>query len=391
MIYMRICFICPEYPPGPHGGIGSFTQLTARELVRLGHEVRVIGVYNKSYEALNYEVDQGVKVWRLHALKGKFGWIRVWIKQYLIIKKWINNKEIDLIEAPDSRGWYAFWGNLDVPLVLRSHGSNTYFAYLANAKINKFTKLLEKLSYNKANYYISVSKYTASITNKIFNNKKNFKIIYNGIELMPHFVRDQNETVNNKIIFSGTLVEKKGIIYLIEAMNLIYDKGIECSLEVYGKDAPFKDYPSMKEYLITNKINPKIKDKILFKGHVSRNQLLDEYQRSTVAVFPSLSEAFAYAPLEAMACGCPTVYSINGSGKELIEHGIDGLLIEPQKPESIANAILMILSNKDFAQKLSINALRKINNYSIEHTVLQTCNYYLFCIEDYKSKKNGYR
>ena len=119
---MRICFICPEYPSGPHGGIGSFTQSTARELVKLGHEVRVIGVYKISYKEPDYEEDNGVKVWRLREQNGKFGWIGAWMKQYFIINKWARHHEIDLVEAPDSRGWFAFWGKLGIPLILRSHG-----------------------------------------------------------------------------------------------------------------------------------------------------------------------------------------------------------------------------------------------------------------------------
>ncbi len=58
---MKICFICGEYPPGPHGGIGTFVQVLARALVAAGHEVRVLGAYGTAYHAANEEVDQGVQ------------------------------------------------------------------------------------------------------------------------------------------------------------------------------------------------------------------------------------------------------------------------------------------------------------------------------------------
>ena len=41
---MKICFLCSEYPPVPHGGAGTFTQVTARALVQAGHDVRVVGL-----------------------------------------------------------------------------------------------------------------------------------------------------------------------------------------------------------------------------------------------------------------------------------------------------------------------------------------------------------
>jgi hypothetical protein len=46
---LELCFICSEYPPGPHGGIGTMTQVLARALVARGHGVRVIGVYQRDY------------------------------------------------------------------------------------------------------------------------------------------------------------------------------------------------------------------------------------------------------------------------------------------------------------------------------------------------------
>ena len=72
---MKVCFICPEYPEGPHGGIGSIVQLMGRNMVQKGHEVKVIGIYPKSYPGNDFEIDQGVEVWRLRYKFGKFGWV----------------------------------------------------------------------------------------------------------------------------------------------------------------------------------------------------------------------------------------------------------------------------------------------------------------------------
>jgi hypothetical protein len=134
---MKICYICPEYPEGPHGGIGTIVRMNARELVKMGHEVKVIGVYPEDYPSPDYEEDEGVKVWRLRTKKGRIAWFLPWHKQYSIIKKWVINNQVDIIEAPDSRGWFAFWGKLEVPLVIRSHGSRTFLNHLLGKKTKK--------------------------------------------------------------------------------------------------------------------------------------------------------------------------------------------------------------------------------------------------------------
>ncbi len=66
-------------------------------------------------------------------------------------------------------------------------------------------------------------------------------------------------------------------------------------------------------------------------------------------MFPSYAEAFALAPLEAMAAGCPTVYSQRGSGPELIENNRDGLLVEPDQPGEIAETIIRVLEDNNLA------------------------------------------
>lgn len=72
---MKICFVCCEYPPGPHGGIGTMTQVLGRALARNGHDVRTIGVYPPWYRAPQTEVDEGVQVSRLWEREHSLGWI----------------------------------------------------------------------------------------------------------------------------------------------------------------------------------------------------------------------------------------------------------------------------------------------------------------------------
>ena len=78
---MKICFVCSEYPPGSHGGIGTFTQTLSRALVKKGHYVRVVGIYSHNYSAPNYEVDNGVQVLRIRQPSFRFGWVVARIKR----------------------------------------------------------------------------------------------------------------------------------------------------------------------------------------------------------------------------------------------------------------------------------------------------------------------
>src|SRR5215471_1273112 len=73
---MKICFVCCEYPPAPHGGIGSVTRVLGRALAVAGHEVRAIGLYSKLNGEIREEFDSGVQVWRIAMPGGRLGWAR---------------------------------------------------------------------------------------------------------------------------------------------------------------------------------------------------------------------------------------------------------------------------------------------------------------------------
>ncbi len=84
-------------------------------------------------------------------------------------------------------------------------------------------------------------------------------------------------------------------------------------------------------------------------------------------MFPSFSEALAIAPLEAMSAGCPTISSALGSGPELMNDGVDGLTVDPRRPESIATALIRVLADESLARRLGDSGrMRVIDRMSID-------------------------
>ncbi len=106
-----------------------------------------------------------------------------------------------------------------------------------------------------------------------------------------------------------------------------------------------------------------------------------------VAVYPSFAEAFAIAPLEAMAVGCPTIYSTRGSGPELITAGRDGLLIDPAREDELAAAILRVLDDDGLARSLGEAGHARVrSDFSLEDFVERNVAYYASCIERHRAR-----
>lgn len=368
---MNILFICDEYPPGKHGGIGTMVQVLSRELVRQGNKVVVIGLYPYYYGQKDYEVDKGVEVYRFR-YGINFGRTRKnffhkivrkmpnWIKRNLNGKKafdkfiqkihlLVEEKAIDVIEIQD---WNTFvfdigfsirWPKFKAPLITKSNGSYTYFCDETSEVPEKRFVEMDKELYQRSDALSSVSRYTESVNKRLFNYTKPVKILYNAIEVDPEF----NLTANKKektIVFTGTLIQKKGIFSLLKAWNIVYKKHPDAQLKIFGKGK----IEELKKCLNENTLKT-----VHFLGHVPRESLFDELSKATAAVFPSYSECFALAPLEALAVGCPVINTSRASGKELIIDKENGSLIDPDNIEQIAEKIIELIEDKNLQQQYS--------------------------------------
>lgn len=350
---MKICFICPEYPPGPQGGVGTFTQIMSRALVRGGHQVRVAGVYPHDYKAAAYEEDEGVQVWRIHEPISRLGWVAARYRLYRLIKNWVRARECDLVECPDAYGWIAGWPRLSVPLVLRAHGSLTYYAHELDQPVNPTGHRLEMWAYRRADSWVAVSKHAAQLTRKLF--KLGFgpdAVLYNPVDAPSRVPQFSTRNIC-KVVFTGTLTSKKGIISLFRAWPLVKNNFRDAELHVYGKDGASPDgRGTMRDYLLKSLPNAMHKS-TKFHGHVAREELITALGRARAAVFPSYTETFGLGPAEAMACACPTIYTKLTCGPEIIRDGVDGLLVDPDQPDQIAAAILKLLVENETASYLS--------------------------------------
>ncbi len=384
---LRIAFVCHEYPPGNHGGIGTFVSTLARALVASGHEVRVVGTYDPARVANEYEEDRGVRVWRLRTPQGRLGWISARYRLFRLLADWSRRDEIDVIELADWEGWAMGWPRLPVPVVVRLNGSATYFAAEMCQRANWKTRWVEGGSFRRADFWCSVSRYTAQRTLLVLKPRSGrHTVIYNSVALKPK--RSIDERAKNDVVFTGTLTSKKGVVSLIRAWPDVRRVHVDARLHIYGKDGVSQDGGSMREYL-ANQLDESIRDTVTFHGHQSREVIQQALDNARVAVFPSYAEAFSLAPLEAMACGCPTIYSQRGSGPELIEHGRDGLLIDPDHPAQISEAIVQVLEDDTLAARLGNKGWQRVRDrFSTNQIVLENERFFRQCIDEYAASRN---
>ncbi len=381
---MKVCFVCCEYPPGTHGGIGASTQNLARALVADGHEVRVVGMYRKERPDNDYDEDKGVRVWRMAIPRHRFGWASARFKLYRRVAKWSKLGLVDLIDVPDWEGWSAGWPRLSVPVISRLCGASCYFSAELGRPFSQTMFRLERAALRRSDYWCSKSVYMADKTQQLFRlTRSPDAIVYNCVE-SPQRAGDARRK-KNRVIFTGTLTPKKGVISLIKAWPQVLMQDSSAELHLFGKDGRTDCGQSMQKYL-SSLLSSEDRASVNFHGHVSRGKITEELLQSGIAVFPSLAEGFANSPLEAMACGCATIYSRPGSGPELIDDSRNGLLVDPNCPMAISDAIVRLLRDDELRDRLGEAGRRHVRaRFSTQKILAKNLAFYDHCLQRFSA------
>jgi glycosyltransferase involved in cell wall biosynthesis len=142
---MHVLYLCDEYPPFPHGGIGTFVQMLARQLVKNGHQASVVGF--SAVAEFGKENDLGVNVYRFPKnFRGKLGLVRSYFELSQFIQKLNFRVTIDLIEGSElSFGMLS--GNLSAKKIIRIHGGHHFFSTTLGQPKRFSTSMIEKLSF----------------------------------------------------------------------------------------------------------------------------------------------------------------------------------------------------------------------------------------------------
>ena len=361
---MHIAFLTPEYPhvkTGAAGGIGSSIKNLAESLVALGHTVRIL-VYGQKVDAV-FEAD-GIVIQQIKNVKIKgLSWYLTRKKLQRIIDGLYDDQLLDVVETPDWTGITSFVQPKKCPVVVKLHGSDTYFCHLDGRPVKWWNRFHEKRALQKANGPISVSRYTADKTNELFGLQIPFTIIPNGINPKKFQPDIDVRKLPNTILYFGTLIRKKGLLELPLIFNEVVAKNPNAQLILVGRDASDIATGSPSTWQLMQEIfTPDALKQVHYAGGVPYEEVRKYIATATVCVFPSFAEALPVSWLEAMAMEKAIVASTIGWGPEVIDSGKDGILVNPKEHEAYSKAILDLLENETLNATFGQNAAQKVQD-----------------------------
>jgi glycosyltransferase involved in cell wall biosynthesis len=181
-------------------------------------------------------------------------------------------------------------------------------------------------------------------------------IIYNGIDLNKYLTlngKNGFHKLNQKIVIgnSGRLIEEKGQKYLIELANNLRSFTDNFTIQVAGKG-------KLKTSLETYAKKMKVEGVIKFLDFVEDTN--EFYKGIDIFVFPSVSEGFSNAILEAMIYGKPVVAFNISSMPEIVDHGITGYLVEYDNIQELTEKVKRLMDNPEIRYEMGKAAKQKI-------------------------------
>ncbi|MCS7245307.1 MAG: glycosyltransferase family 4 protein [candidate division WOR-3 bacterium] len=367
---LRILYVSDIFYPYP-GGVSEHIDNLARFLRKRGHETFILTANFKSgieYNDPDYVIRMGrsIKI----PINKSLGSITVSIRLNKLVKKFMSNNHFHIVHV---HGPIAVGLPSLALLYSRSINVATFHSAHEEMLLYKIFKGYIKMYFEKLHGKIAVSELAKRSISRYFDS--NYRIIPNGIDVQRFNLHNQKISFlanddSKKILFVGRIEPRKGLKYLILALNEVIKFIPNVKLVIVG-DSPFKAL--YKQY-----ISKDIKDKVIFVGRVGYEELPKYYASCDVFVSPATEkESFGIVLLEAMASKIPVIASNIEGYRQVIKDEINGFLFENKNYKDLANKIIMVLKNRTLVNRVVEKAyIEVLEKYSWEVVSKKIENYY---------------
>jgi glycosyltransferase involved in cell wall biosynthesis len=153
-----------------------------------------------------------------------------------------------------------------------------------------------------------------------------------------------------RVICVAQMIARKGIGYLLEAMNTPRLKNVE--LWLIG--------PLQKEF---KPVLDRYSGRFRYLGVLPRAELYKYYSQGSVFVLPTVEEGLALVMGQAMACGLPVIATENSGAEDLFTDGREGFIVPVRSPEAIREKILTLYDDPQRREAMSRAALERVKSY----------------------------
>lgn len=253
-----------------------------------------------------------------------------------------TNEKISMISSFLASKWLK-----EKPILI----STSHNSYSWGNRLN--TYLFSKLINKTTDGYIALASF---VYKRLVNNRvdpQRILLTTNPIEYKLFSIKsDYSIKKEPHLISVGVINRLKGQIKLIEAAAILKKRDIKVKLFLVGDVLDDSYFHKMADLIEIEGLS----DSIYFTGRLDNNKLRRELCNYDLYICPSLMEMSPYSILEAKASGLPVIASNVGGIPDIINDGIDGLLVSPANEFELAEKIEIAVTNYNLRKSLGTNA-----------------------------------
>jgi phosphatidylinositol alpha-mannosyltransferase len=383
---VRIALVSPYSYTYP-GGVGRHVEALAEELIRQGHDVRLLAPYDpddriakighrgarpEPREAPDYFISLG----RTVGVPANGAVSNVTFTPYAVsVLSWeLRHGGYDVVHVHEPNGAVASCFATEsarAPLVGTFHTYSTSFANrIASGPVG-----MRRL-YNKLHVRIAVSE-AARWTAERFNGGR-YRVIPNGVHVdtAPPGPKPPSEEL--RLLFLGRAEERKGLPVLLRAFEALQGVGVRARLTVAGATpeevAPYLLDTSGVEVL----------------GRVTDEEKRRLLHESDLLCAPSLGgESFGMVLTEAFAAGTPVVASDIAGYRDVARDGVDGVLVPPGDPAALGEALHDLAVDPERRASMGERARERAQRFAWEHVAGEVLDAYGDAIQLASTEPSG--
>ncbi len=364
---MKICVVTTVFPRWRGDGEGAFIWQFVKSIRQAGVDVRVVAMHSPG--VARHETIEGIEVvrypywWptRWEMLRKDGGGLPINFRRYRLARIQIATfaavhslailrhcQDCDLIHAQFTLSAAAAALSKPIhhlPVIATVLGSDIY-----QIPRLPFGTWFTRQTLRACVQVTTLSHDLRQETLKFGVAAENVQVITNSIDT-TQFTPVLAEQRKQVILFVGWLIKRKGVEYLMRAMQQISQELPQFQLLIIG-DGPEKSALGQLAQQLG------MSERVQFLGFLPQTEVRHWMQQAKLLVLPSLEEGQGSVLLEALACGTPVVGSAVGGIGEVIDESV-GALVPPGNVELLAKAIIQSLLSPAAWEKMSVAARRK--------------------------------
>jgi glycosyltransferase involved in cell wall biosynthesis len=291
----------------------------------------------------------------------------------------VNDKDIDILHLHGmnytSTALVQAFSSDHIPVVLQQHTPFVEYGFPWSQIEYLNDSFVGRWNVNHADETLCVSENIAEYVREI-SQGSDPEVLYNGVDISrftPDLDSDNIEPFDgdcSTFFCLSRLLYKKGIDDLLEAAQILDDKGVNAEIVVAGSGPDEERVKAHASKLSNVKVLGYIEDRMLPKYYASATASL--FTSKTGEAFPTLTV------LEALASGTPVIATEINKKMEGITNGDNGILVPPSNAPELANAIERLATDDHLVEEMGNSARTvAVDQFDIEDNVDQLENIYL--------------